>query len=90
MVLQAQKIGGMPILGGNSVEFLGDADIAISRIIADIDGAKTHVHLLFYIFASDATARRVVDAIKRAKARGVTCRVMVDRVGSRPFFWEGE
>ena len=55
----------------------------IDRIIGDIDSAQRNVHLLFYIFLADATGRRVGEALERAAARGVTCRVLMDAVGSR-------
>ena len=53
------------------------------RMVADIDAAKRHVHVLFYIWLADNNGRKVIEALKRAAARGVTCRVMVDDVGSR-------
>jgi cardiolipin synthase len=80
----ATHLGMLPILGGNAVELMSDYDAIVDRLIADIDGARDHVHLLFYIFADDATGRRVADALKRAAARGVRCRVLLDSLGSRP------
>jgi cardiolipin synthase len=89
VVLQAEKIGGQPILGGNHVELLAGTQTMIDRLVADIDAAEHHVHLLFYIIANDATARRVADALCRAAGRGVACRVLADAAGSRPFFRHG-
>jgi cardiolipin synthase A/B len=66
---------------GNRVELLDDYADWIARLIADIDDAKSHAHLLFYIFADDATGQRVADALARAEARGVKCRVLIDAVG---------
>lgn len=85
-VTLAERLGQMPILGGNAVEVLPGYDNILDRIIADIDAAKDHVHLMFYIFADDPTARRVEEALGRAVRRGVTCRVIVDALGCRPFF----
>ena len=45
--------------------------------------AEDHVHVLFYIWLPDGSGLAMVDAVKRAAARGVTCRVMVDDLGSR-------
>jgi cardiolipin synthase len=81
-VALAQKLGGMPILGGNDLELIPETDKTIDRIVADIEKAAQHVHLLFYIFADDATGQRVCEALKQAVGRGVTCRVLVDAVGS--------
>lgn len=82
-VTLAERLGYMPILGGNDAQLIAQPDTVIDRLIADIDAAHHHVHLLFYIYADDATGRRVADALARAVARGVTCRLLVDAVGSR-------
>lgn len=82
----AERLGYMPILDGNSVELIDQTDVFINKLVADIDAAQRHVHLLFYIYANDSTGRRVADSLYRAVARGVKCRVLADGVGSRPFF----
>ena len=41
------------------------------------------MHLLFYIWLPDDNGLKMVEALKRAAARGVTCRAMVDDLGSR-------
>ena len=86
MVLQAEKISGLPVLGDNSVEFLAESANMVERLVADIDAAVSQVHLLYYIFAADDTGKRVAAALERAAARGVTCRVLVDAVAGRAFF----
>jgi cardiolipin synthase A/B len=82
----AERLGYMPILDGNNVELIAQTEEFIARLTADIDKAEHHVHLLFYIFADDSTGRCVAEALYRAVARGVKCRVLADGVGSRPFF----
>ncbi|MGH7656001.1 MAG: cardiolipin synthase [Gemmatimonadaceae bacterium] len=77
----AFETGDFMPFAGNSVEFLDDYAESIARLIADIDGARHHAHLLFYIFEDDATGRSVADALARAAARGVECRVLIDAVG---------
>jgi cardiolipin synthase len=84
MILQAEKIGGNPIVGGNDLELLPDSAGMIDRLIGDIDAAMHHVHLLYYIYHGDATGRRVGEALMRAAGRGVACRLLVDAVGARP------
>jgi cardiolipin synthase len=82
-VALAEKLGDFPICGGNQVELLPGYQEALDRIVADIDAASHHVHLLYYIFADDRTGRRVADALARAAERGVRCRVLVDSVGGK-------
>src|SRR5437773_5081820 len=85
-VTLAENLGELPILDGNSAEVLADYDELIDRLIADIDAARDHVHLLFYIVADDATTGRVIEALRDAVARGVVCRILADSLGSRPDF----
>jgi len=77
-----ERLGNFVPLAGNQVELLPDYQPAIDRLVQDIDGAQHHVHLLFYIFAADATGQKVAAALQRAQARGVSCRVLMDAVGS--------
>jgi cardiolipin synthase A/B len=77
-----ERLGNFGPLGGNQVELLPDYQPAIDRLVQDIDAAQHHVHLLFYIFASDDTGKKVAAALERAARRGVSCRVLMDAVGS--------
>jgi cardiolipin synthase len=81
--LLIQHLGQFPLLGGNRIRLLADYDEVIERLVIDIDRATHHVHLLTYIFADDAVGRRVIAGLLRAAGRGVTCRVIIDAVGSR-------
>ncbi|MFW6125237.1 MAG: cardiolipin synthase [Pirellulales bacterium] len=78
-----ERLGAMPVIGGNHVELIADTDRLVDQLIADINRAEHHVHVLCYIYADDATGRRVGEALQRAAERGVQCRVLVDAVGSR-------
>ena len=84
-VMLAEGLGYMPIMFGNHATLLDDTGKVIDRLIADIDAAQHHIHLLFYIFAVDETGHRVSVALERAVARGVECRLLVDARGSRHF-----
>ncbi len=81
-VMLAENLGHLPIVGGNAVELLPDYDGTIDRIVTDIDRAERHVHVQYYIFADDAVGRRMIDALGRATKRGVTCRVLIDTIGT--------
>ena len=77
------RLGGFPVLGGNAVELLDGAGEMVERLVAEIEAAERHAHLLFYQFVDDATGRRVAEALARAAARGVACRVLCDGWASR-------
>jgi cardiolipin synthase len=83
LVTLIEKLGDFGIVGGNQVEVLADYDGSVNRLIADINEAKDHVHLLYYIFADDQTGNRVADALAAAVKRGVACRVLIDSLGSK-------
>ncbi|MGN6766970.1 MAG: cardiolipin synthase, partial [Rhizobiaceae bacterium] len=77
------SVNGFVPVAGNRAELTADSFRSIERMVEDIDAATDHVHLLFYIWLPDNNGRKVADALKRAAARGVTCRAMVDDIGSR-------
>ena len=78
-----ESITGYPPVAGNSGELMADSDATIARMVADIDAAQRHVHLMFYIWLTDTNGMKIVDALTRAAQRGVTVRAMVDDLGSR-------
>ncbi len=87
LVQLCERLTTFPILGGNAVDLIADTDAFIDALIADIERAENHVHLLAFIYKDDSTGRRVADALMRAAARGVACRVVADSVGSKSLFF---
>jgi len=78
-----RSISGFEPVGGNVARLLPDSNAVIDSMVSDIDAATDHVHVLFYIWLPDHNGLKVVEALKRAAARGVTCRAMADDLGSR-------
>jgi cardiolipin synthase A/B len=78
-----QSVNGFPPVGGNRGRLLDDAAATIDSLVADIDAARDHVHILIYIWLPDEGGRRVGEALMRAVKRGVACRAMADDFGSR-------
>ena len=72
-------------LAGNKLWLSGDSQEVINRMCDDIDQAKLHVHLLTYIYLADKAGQQVAQALLRAASRGVSCRLLVDGVGSKDF-----
>lgn len=92
----ARSVNGFRPSGGNRIALLGDpdatpgapeldSDAAIDALVADIEQAREHVHLGFYIWLDDHNGGRIADATCAAARRGVHCRVMVDALGSHAF-----
>lgn len=90
---RAAAANGFSPLAGNRQELMTGANGFVDRLVADIDAAERHVHAFFYIWLDDRNGTRVAEALMRAAARGVDCRVMVDALGSRKFcaspLWSG-
>ena len=82
---QAVTVVGLPALGGNRLRLLSSYRSIFSAVIEDIDSAQHSCHLQFYIWHQGGLADQVGEALIRARQRGVTCRVLLDQVGSKPF-----
>jgi cardiolipin synthase len=78
-----RSINGFEPIGGNCASLPANSNAVIDAMVADIDAAEQHVHLLFYIWLPDGNGCKVVEALKRAAGRGVICRAMADDLGSR-------
>lgn len=79
----AARVTGRPLTHGNAVVPLPDGDLAYGEMLRAIDRATRSVTLLTYIFDDDRAGQRFVAALRKAHARGVAVRVLVDAVGAR-------
>jgi cardiolipin synthase len=77
------RVARRPLTTGNAVRPLCNGDAAYPEMLAAIEEARESIGLATYIFDSDETGRRFVDALARAVRRGVAVRVLVDGVGAR-------
>lgn len=73
-------LGALPMLSGNVARLIEGYDESIAAMVADIDRAKDHVHVEFYILVLDDTTRPLFDALARACARGIRVRVLSDHI----------
>jgi cardiolipin synthase len=67
---------------GNTLTVLTRGEERLDSLIALIEGARTSLRLLYYIFANDASGLRVREAMIDAANRGVTVKLIVDGFGS--------
>jgi len=81
----AEQIGHMRALGGNHIDLIDDTNDFLDRLVDAIGNAERSAHLLYYIYSTDESGRRVSAALREAAARGVSCRLLVDGVGSKRF-----
>jgi cardiolipin synthase len=83
MFRMGKTVNGFAPVAGNRGDLMTDSNTAINTMVADIDAAQEHVHLIFYIWLPDANGLKIAGALQRAAARGVACRAMADSLGSR-------
>jgi len=76
----------------NQLMLLKNGAAYFSQLCADIDAAQHSIYLETYIFFVDETGLKIADALRRAAARGVVVRVMLDGYGSAelPLPWLDE
>lgn len=81
----ASSINGFSITHNNRAELMRDGTHARQQMLDDINNARESIHILYYIWLEDNTGREVSAALIKASQRGVTCRVIIDGLGSRQF-----
>lgn len=74
---------GLPLTRGNLVEPLVDGQQAYPAMLAAIESARHSIVLASYIFDGVGIGEQFVDALRRANARGVQVRVLIDDVYAR-------
>lgn len=78
----SHRISGQPLRGGNSIRMLVGGDEAYPAMMDAIESASMSISFATYIFDRDQVGLRFVEALRRAVARGVEVRVLVDMVGA--------
>lgn len=80
------RITQRPAQSGNAIALLRNGDEAYPRMVAAIEAARASVALSSYIFRADAAGEGFIDALIRARERGVEVRVLIDGIGGGYFF----
>ncbi|MCM8594009.1 cardiolipin synthase [Accumulibacter sp.] len=82
----ASGLAGLPLMGGHRLRLLTDSESIMRTLIADIDNSRQSVHLEFYIWSPGGFVDDLISALVDAALRGVSCRALMDSLGSREFF----
>ncbi|MDG5789692.1 cardiolipin synthase [Evansella sp. AB-P1] len=72
-----------PLTKGNEVTILNDGNEKFDQLINDIQGAKNHIHIQYYIFRNDQLGKRIINELIKKAKDGVKVRVLYDELGSR-------
>lgn len=76
---------GIPTMPGNKLELLDASDSFLHCLIDDISKAQSSCFLEFYILSEGGLADTLIDSLMEARKKGVTCRVLLDSIGSKKF-----
>lgn len=76
------SVASRRLVAGNTVAPLRNGEEAYPAMLSAIDGAERSVALLAYIFERDDVGGAFLDALLRARRRGVEVRVLLDAIGS--------
>lgn len=82
---QADTLVGIPTMAGNDLTLITHPEEILSTITEAILNATSTCHLQFYIWQEGGRVDKVAEALFKAAARGVTCRILLDSIGSRTF-----
>lgn len=77
-----QASTALPATTATTAVLLVDGAAKYARLLADVAGARDHVHLEYYIYDPDRTGTALRDALAERARAGVTVRLLVDAVGS--------
>lgn len=67
----------------NEVDILIDGHQKFDTLLKDIENAKDHIHIQYYIYRSDNLGKRIRNALIKKAKEGVYVRVLYDALGSR-------
>ncbi|HEY0239587.1 MAG TPA: cardiolipin synthase [Friedmanniella sp.] len=80
-----EAVGAMPLLENNDARMVMGFAEQLRTLAAAVDTAERYVHVEFYITIRDATTEPFFAALGRAVERGVTVRLLLDHMGTRPY-----
>ncbi|HLR52866.1 MAG TPA: cardiolipin synthase [Candidatus Avamphibacillus sp.] len=67
----------------NQVEIFTDGHDKFNALIQDLEKAKDHIHLLYYIIRNDELGQKIANILIKKANEGVEVRLLFDDLGSR-------
>ena len=81
MAASSAAVTHRPLLENNSIQPFFDGESAYAAMLKAIADSKHSISLASYLFATDQTGRRFIEALSDAQNRGVKVRVLLDGIG---------
>jgi cardiolipin synthase len=82
LIAEVGRLGDEPLYTDNAVDLLIDGPSTYRSMLEAIHGARDHIHLETYIFASDPVGQEFAAALTERRRAGVAVRVLYDALGS--------
>jgi cardiolipin synthase len=83
-----------PVLEGSKVEIITSGSRMFQLLLEDMEKAKDHIHIEFFIFNNDETGKTVKAMLMKKAAEGVKVRFIYDNIANwrvpRKFYYEME
>ncbi|MCM3317758.1 cardiolipin synthase [Rummeliibacillus stabekisii] len=67
----------------NAVTIFNDGEEKFKALLEDIESAKHHIHIQYYIFRVDRLGTKIVKELTKKAKQGVQVRLLYDEMGSR-------
>ncbi len=77
------RVSRFQLRGGNHIKVLPGGDHCYPAMLLAIEKATKNIALQSYIFDNDKVGLRFVEALAKAKERGVEIRVLIDAIGAK-------
>jgi cardiolipin synthase len=71
-----------PVTGNNFVKLLLNGEEKFPELLNALEGARSHIHLEYYIYEDDETGNSIADMLIKKVRQGVEVRFMYDDFGS--------
>lgn len=71
-----------PLYDGSKVTFYSSGKEKFDALVEELEKAKNHIHIQYYIYLDDNIGRQIGDILVRKAQQGVDVRLMYDDVGS--------
>jgi cardiolipin synthase len=78
----AKSLSGASYFPGNKIDIFTNGKDKFDALKADLNNAKSYIHLQYYIFENDEIGHEIREILMRKAREGVKVRVIYDHVGS--------
>jgi len=75
-----QRSNYSPLLQGTKIEIMPSGEKMFNALLKDMDEAKHHIHMEFFIFYNDDTGQRVKEMLIKKAREGIEVRFIYDNV----------